>query len=480
MLFEGYTSGILYGLFCLVVALVLYKLGVPKKYTRKVVHILVGFEWVFLYNFLGAGVHFLIVSLLFTVLLAVSYKGNLMPMISSDEDNAPGTVYYGIAMTGVSAVGCFVPEVMLPFGIGIFCTSIGDGFAGLLGQLITKHNPKIYKNKTLIGFVANFVLSFGSAFVMSLIFPMRLNIWHCLAIATLSVGLELVVGFGLDNIAITWGVTALAYAFMYYPTITNYIVPIILTPFIIAFASSKKSLTISGLVAAILLDFTVSISLGNYGFILLLVFFVLGIAVDKLKKHIKNNRGIDECLKSDSRDYMQVLANGLIPALMGVLVFITGKELFVVAYVASLAEALADTAGSGVGAFAKRTFDPFRWRTCDNGLSGGMSLIGTIASLVGAAVISLIGFAFNYLNIYTLIIAVLSGFVGSIYDSFLGSVFQVKYNCTVCGKVTEKHIHCDTKTEKCSGFSLIDNDVVNLLSSLFAAGLAITICSIIA
>lgn len=480
MLFEGYISGVLYGLLCLVIALVLYKLGVPKKYTRKVVHILVGFEWVFLYNFLGAGVHFLIVCVLFTVLLAVSYKGNLMPMISSDEDNAPGTVYYGIAMTGVAAVGCFVPEIMLPFGVGIFCTSIGDGFAGLLGQLITKYNPKIYKNKTLVGSITNFLFSFASAYIMSLIFPMGINIWHCLAIATLSVGLELVVGFGLDNIAITWGVTALTYAFMYYPTISNYIIPILLTPFIIVFADSKKSLTTSGLVAAIILDIVVSLSLGNTGFILLLTFFVLGILVDKLKKHIKNNRGIDEGLKGESRDHMQVLANGLIPALMGILVSLTGEELFVVAYVASLAEALADTAGSGVGAFAKRTFDPFRWRTCDNGLSGGMSILGTLASIIGAVIISLIGLAFNYLNIYTFLVALIAGFAGSVFDSFLGSVFQAKYNCTVCGKVTEKHIHCDTKTEKHSGFTLIDNDVVNLLSSLFSAGLAITICSIIA
>ena len=59
-----------------------------------------------------------------------------MPMISSDSDNAPGTVYYALAMTGVSLVGCFIPEVMLPFGIGVMCTSIGDGFAGVIGQLI--------------------------------------------------------------------------------------------------------------------------------------------------------------------------------------------------------------------------------------------------------------------------------------------------------------------------------------------------------
>lgn len=479
MILEGYISGVLYGLLCLIIALVLYKLGVPKKYTRKVVHILVGFEWVFLYNFLGAGVHFLIVCVLFTVLLAVSYKGNFMPMISSDEDNAPGTVYYGFAMTGVAIIGCFVPEIMLPFGIGIFCTSIGDGLAGLFGQLITNHNPKIYKNKTLIGSLVNFVFSFLSAVIMSRIFSLGINIWQCLAIAVLSVGLELVVGFGLDNIAITWGVTALAYAFMYFPGISNYIMPILMTPFIVAFVSAKGALTLSGLVAAVVLDIAVSISLGNYGFLLLLSFFAFSIVVDKIKKHIKNNRATDEGLKGDNRDYMQVFANGLIPTLMGVLVLLTGKEVFVVAYVASLAEALADTVGSGIGAFSKKTFDPFRFRACDNGISGGMSIIGTVSSLAGSVLIALIGLLFNYLNIYTFLVAAGAGFVGSVFDSFLGSLFQVKYRCSVCGKITEKHIHCYTSTKKHSGFILIDNDVVNLLSSLFAAGLAITVCYLI-
>ena len=102
MILKGYLFGIGYALVCLLLSLALYKFGLPKKYTRKVVHILVGFEWMILYHFMGAGVHFLAVCIIFLVLLTVAYKGKLMPMISSDSDNAPGTVYYAIAMTGVA------------------------------------------------------------------------------------------------------------------------------------------------------------------------------------------------------------------------------------------------------------------------------------------------------------------------------------------------------------------------------------------
>ena len=99
MIVKGYIFGILYALACIALALFAYKLGMPKKYTRKLVHILVGFEWVILSHYMGATYHFLIVCIFFLLLLALSHFKQLMPMISSDGDNAPGTVYYAVAMT---------------------------------------------------------------------------------------------------------------------------------------------------------------------------------------------------------------------------------------------------------------------------------------------------------------------------------------------------------------------------------------------
>lgn len=478
MILKGYLTGIGYGLLCLLLSLVLYKLGMPKKYTRKVVHILVGFEWVFLYHFFGAGIHFLAVCIAFLILLAVAYKGRLMPMISSDGDNAPGTVYYAVAMTGVAIVGCFVPEVMLPFGIGIFCTSIGDGFAGLVGQMITKHNPKIYANKSLFGTLANFVFSFLCAIIVSAVFDMGITVWQALAVALLSSSIELIVGRGLDNIAITWSVTALVYAFMYVPSINYYIVPIICTPLVIMFALAKKALTPAGVITAVGVDAVISATLGNFGFVLLMTFFCVSVAIDKLKKHMKRPV-VSEELKGDCRDHMQVIVNGLIPTLMAVLYWFSRDYVFIAAFVASMAEALADTAASGAGAFANKTYDPFRMKECKKGLSGGMSLIGTASSLLGAALVSAVALSFDAIDWRVMLIAIGSAFLGALFDSMLGSLFQVKYRCRVCGELTEKHEHCAEPTVHAHGLSLIDNDVVNLLSALFSAGLSITLVSIL-
>lgn len=469
MILKGYLLGVLYGLACLIIALVAYKLGLPKKYTRKIVHILVGFEWVILYGCLGASYHFLMVCLFFLILLLVSYFCKLLPMISSEDENSPGTVYYAVAMTGVSIVALFDGRVMLPFGIAILCTSIGDGCAGVIGQLVKKHNPKIYRSKSLFGTVANFIASFVSAIILSSLYGMGLNVWECVAIALLSAGIELVVGFGIDNIAITWGVSFLGYLLMYVDGGANYVLPIILTPFVIAFVLGKNALTKWGTVAAVLMDIVIGLAFGNFGFVILISFFAGSVVIDKFKKMAK---GRDESEKHGARDLMQVLANGIVPSACAVaFIFSNGNPIFAVAFVASLAEAFADTAASGLGAFSKKTFDPFRWRKCVGGISGGMSLIGTFSSFVGALVISCFAIAVSG-GVFTVkyaLVSTVSAFVGTLIDSLLGSLLQVKYRCPICSSLTEKKTHCSTPTAKVEGANFVDNDMVNVSSAFLTA-----------
>ena len=481
MILKGYIFGIGYAMLCLFLSLILYKLGLPKKYTRKVVHILVGFEWVILYNYLGAGLHFLLVCIFFLLFLAVAYRGKLMPMISSEGDNAPGTVYYALAMTGVASVGCFIPEVMLPFGIGVMCTSIGDGFAGVVGQSITKWNPKIFGDKTLFGTLTNFLLSSVSALVISKIYSINLGVIACLIIGMLSAELELITPFGLDNISITWATTALAYSYIHFTGIGNYIIPIIVTPVIIIFAISKKALTRGGITSALVLDLAVTIAFGNSGFIVICIFFVGAVIVDKIKNASKNKSRTDNDSDKDCRNYMQVLSNGLVAFMSALGFLITKNSVFVVTFVASLAEAFSDTVASGIGAFASVTYDPFRRRKCDNGISGGMSIEGTSASLVAAFLISAAAYFLKMdgYGIKEFIIVLISAFLGAVFDSMLGSLVQVKYKCEICGKITEREEHCRMATVRHSGISNIDNDVVNMISCAFASILAALIVVLI-
>jgi len=331
MILKGYLFGVLYAFLCIGISLLAYKLGMPKKYTRKLVHIFVGFEWVILSHYHGASFHFLIVCLFFLVVLALSHFLKLMPMMSSDSENAPGTVYYAVAMSIMAVICLFEPRMLLPFGIGVFCTSFGDGLAGVVGQLITKGNPKVYGDKTLFGMIANLIFSLGSALLLSHFYSMGLNFWQCLLIALLSVGLEVITGFGFDNITTTLGTAFLAYAFMYIPAVDNLIVPIILTPVVIAAVNSRKILTRSALFAAIVLDIVVSLTLGNFGFVLLLSFLALSVIADKIKKLRKKDDDIT-ARSSEMRDIIQVLANGLVPGIFALMFSITLDNIFIVGY----------------------------------------------------------------------------------------------------------------------------------------------------
>ena len=474
----GYVSAVVYGLLCIALGVFLYKLGVPKKYTRKTVHILVGFEWAILYHFFGATIHTLIVCLSFTALLIVSYFAKAFPAMSSDSDNAPGTVYYGVSMSIMAAISLFMPEMMIPFGIGVFCTSVGDGFAGVIGQAVKRGNPHVFKNKTALGTLANLVFSFAVAEVFKFSFDLPLSHLSCFLIAVFAVGLELIGLLGLDNILMTVGISFFSYGLVYhYEPLINFVIPIVLTPFVITLVTEKKALTVKGLFVAMLLDLVVSLTLANFGFTMLLLFLFLSVMIDKIKKKRKAEDTITK--KGECRDEIQVIANGLIPAVMALLFALTRENAFVVGYIASLAEAFGDTAASGFGVFAKKTFDLFKMRPCQCGISGGMSIIGTLASLIAAFLLSLVAIAFGVADIYVVLIATAAAFLGVIFDSFLGSLFQVKYKCEKCGALTEREIHCGAPTEKHSGFYFFDNDVVNICSGAFTAAVAVLICYLI-
>ena len=477
MIFKGYLFAALYGIFCLALAALLYKLGVEKKITRKVVHILVGFEWVILNHFMGPSVHFLLVCVLFTLLLALTHRKNLLPMISSDGDNAPGTVYYGIAMTIMATITIFVPGMIVPFGIGVFCTSLGDGLAGLMGQLMScPRNAKIYGNKTIYGTLYNVVVSSIVVGCFNSIFDLGMSMWFVLAVAAFSTILELFAVRGLDNISITLGTAFMSFALINYPGAENYLAPILLTPVIIAFANKKKALTIGGILAALAVDIFISITLGNSGFLLLLAFFAFGILTDKVKKKYKKtkqNKKESTEKRGDCRDQVQVLANSLVATICAILFGITNNRIFVIAFAASLAEALADTVASGIGVLNPKAYDLFRMKPCKPGISGGMSILGTFTSILASLLMAVLASLLGLVATNEIVTIMLCAFLGGIFDSFLGSILQVKYKCTVCGELVEREEHCGKPTTHHSGIKAMSNDLVNLLGTAFSAILAI-------
>lgn len=468
----GYLFSLLYVFAVIAVGFFLYRLGMPKIYTRKFIHVFVAFEWVILYHFMGTSLHFFFVCLFFLFLLTLVYRKQWMPMMSSDGENDPGTVYYALAMSSLALTSYFFPSMMLPFGIGVFATSLGDGLAGVAGQAVRRRNPELYHGKTLVGSLACFLLTSLSSFVFINVYGMPLHVGHAVAIGVFAAGIELLTTHGLDNITVTLSAAALALFFSQMPSAWNYAVPILATPFILVFVFKKRSLRADGVVAALLLDAAVSVFLGNFGFLTLLLFFGVSLMADAYKKEKKKDLFGAREAKGTRRDAYQVLANGLLPIAAAGFCFATGKSVFLLAFVAGLAEALADTVASSLGVLSASAFDPFRFRRCERGISGGMSLLGTLSSLLAAFGLSFFTCLFGVRPLFALV-AGASAFLGAVFDSLLGSLLQVKYRCKICRRLTEKTVCCKEKTERVGGLPFMDNDLVNLCSSLFAILLSI-------
>ena len=112
--------------------------------------------------------------------------------MSSSGDNAPGTVYYGVAMSALSLLTFLFPAFIYPFGIAVLCTSLGDGIGGLVGFSVKSHNPRLFGSKTLFGTLAVFAVSLISVTIFSYAYEYKLSIFSSLFIALLTASVELV------------------------------------------------------------------------------------------------------------------------------------------------------------------------------------------------------------------------------------------------------------------------------------------------
>jgi uncharacterized protein (TIGR00297 family) len=243
-------------------------------------------------------------------------------------------------------------------------------------------------------------------------------------------------------------------------------------------AYKAKSLNKSGAIAAF---FTGLIIFGVGGWewaILLLTFFITSSALSRAFK--KRKQGLEEKYsKGNERDAGQVLGNGGIATLFAALHFFFPHETWPwLGFAASLAAVNADTWATELGVLNPH---PPRMITnlnkvVEKGTSGGISLIGTLASLAGAALIGMLASLLNPMadSVSIFMIITLAGLAGSLFDSFLGGTVQAMYYCPTDQKETEKHpLHtCGTETVHTRGWKWLDNDWVNFACGAFGVVVA--------
>jgi uncharacterized protein (TIGR00297 family) len=240
-------------------------------------------------------------------------------------------------------------------------------------------------------------------------------------------------------------------------------------------AYRAHSLNKSGAVAATLVG-TVIFGLGGWSWaILLMIFFITSSGLSRAFKNRK--RGLDEKFsKGHERDAGQVFGNGGLATLFAALHAFYPNSIFPwIGFAVSLAAVNADTWATELGVLnpTQPRMITSLGKRVEKGTSGGVSLFGTLASLLGAAVIALPAIFLSPVGPITpahFFLISLAGLAGSLFDSFLGATVQAMYFCPTDQKETEKHpLHsCGTPTVHIRGWRWLDNDLVNFACSAFA------------
>jgi uncharacterized protein (TIGR00297 family) len=251
---------------------------------------------------------------------------------------------------------------------------------------------------------------------------------------------------------------------------------------IAAAAYRKQSLSFSGMLAAVMMG-TIYFGAGNaFWFGILLLFFISSSLLSRLK-HDRKAELEQNYDKTGRRDAGQVFANGGLGMIVVLLNAIYPHEIWEYLFIGVMATVTSDTWATEIGTLSARPpRSVLTWRVLPTGASGGVSLPGTLAAAAGGAVIgaasgllqSAAGMPDRSYVLLTLA-GLLGGLAGAFADSILGATVQRMNRCTVCGREVEAKSHCGVAAVHARGWTFMNNDAVNFLSSMIGGAVALLI-----
>jgi uncharacterized protein (TIGR00297 family) len=250
----------------------------------------------------------------------------------------------------------------------------------------------------------------------------------------------------------------------------------------------RGALTRNGVAGAVVTG-TLIFGLGGWTWGLLLIAFFLSSSFLSHYRELEKEGLAEKFAKGPQRDMGQALANGGWGAVLAVAYGFSPHPALWAAFVGAMAAVTADTWATELGVLSRS--QPRLITTCEPvpvGTSGGVSVLGTAATVAGGFFIGLLTFLLYELaavvrgnhvgwpDLWIVVVGVAGGLAGSLFDSLLGATLQGIYYCDRCAKETEKTRHgCGHVTRLVRGYRWLNNDLVNLLSSVVGSVLAVVV-----
>jgi uncharacterized protein (TIGR00297 family) len=222
---------------------------------------------------------------------------------------------------------------------------------------------------------------------------------------------------------------------------------------LILLQSPKTPLTKAGLLHATAFGIGLWTFLGPKGWLAGVLYFVLGSLVTKIKMKEKESRGIAE-KRGGKRGPENVWGSAAAAMVCAALTYVKPaySSALTVGFIASLATKLSDTFASEIGkAYGKNTYLITTLKMVPRGTEGAVSVEGTLAGVVGSAIMAAVGFPLGLLTSSKGFVAcILAAFIATTAESFIGAIYQDKY-------------------------PWLTNEFVNLINTIIGAGSAIAI-----
>ena len=443
------------------------KLPTDENTNRKIIHLIVGILASLSPFILESNRYPILISFIFIIINLLSIKLHFFKSLNSIKGSY-GIVFFPFSYLILSFFFWAEPIYIL---IPMLILGVSDSSASYIGNKF-KNVEKYYvgsDGKTIPGTISFFIISImitGLIFYFSELEINYIDLFIISILLSFIASISELISFrGSDNLSIPFlvvlcmqtllkSIDDLSLFFFEYATIIIFLY----------YFFKKGSLSISGLFLSLLMAFFI-FGIGGYMFLIPIAsFFILTSLLGRLFD--KNGD------KKPYRDIYQVFCNGGLSLGLCILNQNYASDYIYYIYLATIASCMADSWATEIGNnFRGVTYNIMNFNSIEKGVSGGVSLYGTLGSILGASIIGIIGFIFNTPFIICITIIV-SGVIGCIVDSILGATIQTRYLSIDNSKITE------SKGERCyyyTGIKFFNNNIINIMCTA-SGGIFMFLC----
>lgn len=259
----------------------------------------------------------------------------------------------------------------------------------------------------------------------------------------------------------------------------------VVTEFFIVIAVALAAVLLStidarGFLASATVGFAIIYGGGVPWFVIVAVFFILGVVFTLYKYGYKRKIGGAQG-KGGARNWPHILANGGLASMVAIWNLFSPSDALAAMFLGAISTSAADTAATELGllSHSQPRLITHPSKPVPPGTSGGVSRLGFFGGVLAALVIGVMAIGLGILSdpYVVLPVCVVGGIAGAVVDSMIGAAVQRKGYCVICLRPTEALTHCGERTRATRGWAYIENNTVNVLSTIAGAAVSVAMLS---